>query len=245
MGDWVRAQSGSASETVLALARDAWQRRQAIGVRDPGPGEDRLKIRLEPRVLQFIRAASHSREATAAVRKLLRWGFEGKALPASPSYSRPLVSASIQSAEPIITSPSVSLLAIVSDPEATRLLAARYKANPELAQRARALKLARAASPQQVSIVTSRRLDDAPAISLPAPLERLIQAMPVPVLAIGSIALVAVGGYFALKALGALLATAGMAAGSAAGATVTAATAAPTIAAWTPQAAAGLGALLL
>jgi len=89
IGAWVRQQSGSATETVLVLAKGVWNRRESIGVVDPGSGTDRLKIRLEPRALQFIRAATHSRDATAAVRKLLAWGY-GRALPASPSHPRVL-----------------------------------------------------------------------------------------------------------------------------------------------------------
>jgi hypothetical protein len=86
----VRQQSGSASEVAYALAKAAWERRQDIPVRDPGAGDDRLKFHLGPRVLRFIRGATHSRDATTALRKLLFWGYEGRALSASPSVSRSL-----------------------------------------------------------------------------------------------------------------------------------------------------------
>ena len=84
IGAFVRSQPGSATETVLALAGDLYKRREHITLADPGPGDDRLKICLQPRVLQFIRATTHSRNGTAALRKLLLWGHK-RALPAAPS----------------------------------------------------------------------------------------------------------------------------------------------------------------
>ena len=59
IGAFVRSQPGSATETVMGLAKAIWQRRQSIRVHDPGPGDARLKVRLEPHALRFIRAATH------------------------------------------------------------------------------------------------------------------------------------------------------------------------------------------
>jgi hypothetical protein len=81
---------------------------------------------------------------------------------------------------------------------------------------------------------------DSPAYYVPAPVSRIVEAIPVPVLAIGLPVAMLAGGYFLLKWLGGLASAGKIVAGVA-----TAAKVAPSIAAWTPQAAAGLGALFL
>jgi len=82
---WVRKQPGSCSETVLKLARSLWEGRRGVRLSDPGPGDDRLRLRASPRLLRFIRDATHSKDATVALRKLLWWGWKEEALPASSS----------------------------------------------------------------------------------------------------------------------------------------------------------------
>jgi hypothetical protein len=79
-----------------------------------------------------------------------------------------------------------------------------------------------------------------PAFELPALVSRIVEAIPLPVLAIGLPVAMLAGAYFLLKWLSGLASAGKVVAGVA-----TAAKVAPTIAAWTPQSAAGLGALFL
>ena len=81
---------------------------------------------------------------------------------------------------------------------------------------------------------------DAPLFEVPAPVSRVIEAIPVPVFAIGIPMAFLVGGYFLLKWFAGLTTAAKTVAGLA-----VAAKAAPTVAVWTPQVAVGLGALFL
>jgi len=107
IGAWVPQQPGSATETVLALARDAWKRGQHITLADPRPGEGRVKFRAGPRVLTFIRKATHSRDTTSAVRKLLAWGYASAALPSAPVVplkSRVIEAQSIFAPSPLVHS---------------------------------------------------------------------------------------------------------------------------------------------
>lgn len=229
IGAWVRQQPGSASETVLAVAGDVYKRRQAIGVRDPGPGDDRLRVRVEPRAVQFIRAATHSRDATAAIRKLLCWGY-GRALPAAPSY--PVLSG--RTVEPAPGSALVSLRR--PSPAGESWAGVRIPAGSVPACPRPEMALARYNPP-------SLPASNSPAFELPAPVSRVIEVLPVPILAIGIPVAFMVGGYFLLKWLGGLTAAAKVVVGAAGVAKVAAV--APTVAVWTPQAAVGLGALFL
>lgn len=230
IGAWVRQQPGSASETVLALAGDVYKRRQAVRVRDCGPGDDRLKIRLEPRAVRFIRAATHSRDATAAVRKLLCWGY-GRTLPAAPSHPvlSGRVAASALVAPALLPRPSPA----GENWEGVRIPAGSVPACPHPG-----MALVRSNLPSSFPVSA-----ESPAFDVPAPVSRVIEAMPVPVLAIGIPVAFLVGGYFLLKWLVGLTAAAKLVAGTAG--VAKAAAVAPTVAAWTPQAAAGLGAVLL
>jgi hypothetical protein len=106
IGAWVRQQPGSCTETAVGLAKGLWKGRQGISLGDPGPGDDRLKFRVPVRVLQFLRVATHSRDTTAALRKLLRWGYQGGALPASPSLARSLPAPKPIVSEAIVYSPA-------------------------------------------------------------------------------------------------------------------------------------------
>jgi hypothetical protein len=227
IGAWVRQQPGSATDTTLALAKVVWQRRQTIGVHDPGPGNDRLKVRLEPGALRFIRAATHSRDTTAAVRKLLFWGAEGRALPAA--FSRPLSSGRVIAPAPVRSVPSA--LPSGESWAGVRIPAGVVPAYPVAALRPSAGWLP---ASQQVSE------SEPPAFEVPAPVSRIVEAVPVPVIAIVLPVAFLVGGYFVLKWLSGLASAGKVVAGVA-----TAAKVAPVVAAWTPQAAAGLGALFL
>jgi hypothetical protein len=217
---WVRQQQPrSATETVLALATAVYRRRQAVSLGDPGPGDDRLKVRLAPRVLQFLRPATHSRDATTALRKLLRWGYEGGMLPASQSL-RSLPQARIVETR----------LLPASQTAVVRSVQFQGALHPDRYTEYRRLQAAAVLAP--AAKVSAIVLEDEPALFL----------------AIVKAALPLVG--FALLFFGGPIWRwlFGGAAGTAAGAAATAAkaaTVAPTIAAWTPQAAAGLGALFL
>ncbi len=227
IGAWVRQQPGSASETVLALAGDVYKRRQTIGVRDPGPGDDRLRVRVEPRALQFIRAATHSKDATAAIRKLLCWGY-GRALPAAPSH--PVLSGRIIEPAP----DSAPVLLPRPSPAGESWAGVWIPAGSIPAYPSREMALARRSS------TSSFPVSESPAFEVPAPVSRIVEAMPVPVLAIGIPVALLVGGYFLLKWFTGLSVAAKVVSGVARAAAV-----APAVAVWTPQAAAGLGALLL
>jgi hypothetical protein len=91
-----------------------------------------------------------------------------------------------------------------------------------------ALPLARYAAPEPIGFQVA------------APVGRIVEAIPLPVLAVGLPVALLVGGYLLSKWLSGLSAAAKVVAGVARTATV-----APAVAAWTPQAAAGLGALFL
>ncbi len=234
IGAWVRQQPGSVTETVLALTEDVYRRRQIVTLPDPGPGEDRLKFRLAPRVLAFVRKATHSRESTAGVRKLLLWGFEGRDLPRSPSYSCPL---------PLpATYDTPSVPPMRPDSEASQAIALRYRENPLIAQRTVAVELSRKAErwfgrPGASEAFSAEGAGvakrEAEVVGAPSPL-----TFSELVVVVGSLALVLICGYYVVKWVSGAFSSAGELV-----ADMTKAT--PEIAAWTPQAAAGLGALFL
>jgi len=233
IGAWVRRQPGSFTDVVVTLAKNAWQRRQEITVPDPGPGEDRLKVRLAPRVLQFVRAVTHSRDATAALRKLLLYGYQGGALPApsrpAPIRSRPPVTIEVPRSLPPRTPSQVRTSVVLNG------ILYGGDGHPLMGDAAQFLR-GRAESPVLV------RED----LAVKNPLvNRIVGILPVPVLAVGVPIAFIGGAYLALKWLGPLLGG-GAAAGTKIGigaATVGAKTA-PAVAAWVPKVATGLGALL-
>lgn len=232
IGSWVRQQPGSSTDVVVTLAKNAWQRRQEITVRDPGPGEDRLKVRLAPRVLQFVRAVTHSRDATAALRKLLLFGYQGGALPAPshpmPVSSRPPVTIEVPRSLPPRT-PSQIRTSVV-------LNGIPYGGNghPLMGDAAQFLQ-----GPAESPVLVREDL----AVRNPLA-NRIIENLPAPVLVVGLPVILIGGGYLALKFLGGL-AGGGAATGAKIGiGAATAAKAAPAFAAWVPKVAAGLGALL-
>jgi len=228
IGSYVREQPGSASETVLMLASNLYKGRQHVTLADPGAGEDRLKIRLDRRVLRFIRRATHSKDATAAVRKLLLWGYEGRALPAAPS--RPMLGG--RRAIPALVAP-ISLPRPSPAGESWEGVQIPTGLVPAHPSRGMAL-----ASWQGTSAVPSLPASECPP-QVPAPVSRILEAIPERVLVIGLPIALLVGAYFFLKWLS-VLGSAGKVAGGVAAASV-----APSVAVWTPQAATGLGALFL
>jgi len=267
IGAWVRQQPGSATQTVLALAKAVWQNRQSIRVHDPGAGDDRLKVRLDPRVLRFIRAATHSRDGTTAIRKLLLWGSESRALP-SPS-----VCASLPHAVPapptalVRPEPVTSLPVRRSVAGRPSWMAYRNPRTPEEHEEYRAFLASnmRAYGESWAGVMIpagsvpahpshgmalaqfqprpplpSLRESEGPAFELPAPWSRIVEAIPTLVLAIGLPVAMLAGAYFLLKWL-----SGHASAGKVVASVATTAKVAPTVAAWMPQAAAGLGALFL
>ncbi|MGA2072564.1 MAG: hypothetical protein ABSH52_03595 [Terriglobia bacterium] len=229
IGAFVRKQGGSATETILAIASDVYKRRERVTLSDPGPGQDRLKIRLEPRALRFIRAATRSRNSTSAIRKLLLWGYEARALPASPS--RRFLKAGVIPVAPVaatlLPGPSVGGESWAG----VEIPAAAIPAHPSRGMALTAW--------QGGAEVSSLPPSDCPP-ELPAPVSHTLEAIPVRVLAIGLPIALMVGAYFFLKWVSVLTSAGKVAAGVA-----TAAKVAPSVATWAPQAAAGLGALFL
>jgi hypothetical protein len=228
IGAWVRQQPGSSSEVAYALAKAAWQYRQDIGVRDPGPGDDRLKFRLGPRVVQFIRAATHSRNATTALRKLLLWGREGRALSVSPSVSRSLPVPKPTVSAPIVRSPASAShqLLLTSD---GRALQFGSDGRPLLGDAALSI------SPVVADLIGR------PAVSLSSSIvDRIPERVFTVVLPLAFLVAVCFLGRWLTA-----VSSAGKVVAGAAGTAAKAVTVAPTVAAWTPSAASGLGALFL
>lgn len=192
---------------------------------DPGPGEDRLKFRAAPRVLAFIRQTTHSRDTTAAVRKLLLWGAEGRALPASPSYSRPLFlpAARIPGNETVLSSGS----------EAPRVTAENWRDDPIVTERAAAVTSEEEAGQWYASPDVSESVsikNSGPVSAAGIFLDTL--------LVMSFTALIFGAAYYVLRWLGNELTSAGK--------VLTGMTkAAPQMAEWAPQAAGSLGALFL
>jgi hypothetical protein len=239
IGAWVRRQPGSCTETVLKLAGGLWEGRRSLSVRDPGPGEDRLKVRLSARALRFIREATHSRDATTALRKLLLWGYEGRALSASPSVSRslpvskPIVGAAIvRSPAPLVPRASPQLLRS----SAGHVIEFGSDGQPLLGDATLSI------SPVVADLVPSRATADAPLGPL-SPLGWILRLIPERAFtAIVTIA-VPLGFLLVLCFFGRWvtgLDSVGKLAGSAG---PTGMRVAPTIATWEPQAATGLGVL--
>jgi len=233
IGAWVRQQPGSSTDVAVAIAKGVWKSRQEITARDPGPGEDRLKFRLPPRVLQFVRAVTHSRDATAAVRKLLLFGYQGGALPSSsrplPISARPPVTIEVPRSLPPRTPSQVTASVVLNG------IPYGGDGHPLLGDAAQFLR-GRAESP-----VLTR---GGSIVERPSLVSRLIEATPVPVLAVGVPLVLIGGGYLGLKFLGGLFGG-----GAATGAKIgvgaaAAAKTVPAIAGWVPKVAAGLGGLL-
>jgi hypothetical protein len=195
-----------------------------------------LKFHLGPRVLRFIRGATHSRDATTALRKLLFWGYEGRALSASPSVSRslpvskPTVSAPIvRSPVPLVSRAPRQLLS-ASD---GRVIPFGFDGRPLLGDAALSI------SPVVADLVGR------PAVSLSAlPVSSIVSRIPervfTVVLPLAFLAAVCFLGRWLTA-----VSSAGKVVAGAAGTAAKAATVAPTVAAWTPSAASGLGALFL
>ena len=234
IGAWVRQQPGSSSEVAYALAKAAWQCRQDIPVHDPGPGEDRLKVRLSPRALRFIRGATHSRDATAALRKLLLWGYQGRVLPASPSLTRSLPVPKSRADAAIVRSPaSASLVPLAPlqllNTSDGRAIAFGSDGRPVLGDAGLLV------SPVVADLVGR------PAVSLPAlPASSILSRIPERVFTV----VLPLAFLASVCFLGRWL-TAGKVVAGAAGTAPKAAAVAPTVAAWTPSAASGLGALFV
>jgi hypothetical protein len=96
LAHWVR-QCGPAKEVIGRIATAA--RRGLIDAdgRDPGPGPERLTVRVPNHALPVIRKLTHSRDNLVALRKLILVGYQARALPAMNVALGPLASAPIQS----------------------------------------------------------------------------------------------------------------------------------------------------
>jgi hypothetical protein len=180
---------------------------------------------MEPRALRFIRAATHSRETASAIRKLLRFGKEGRALRAAPS--RAFLKASVMPVVP---------LAAISRPRLSDWEGVHIPAGAIPAHSSRGMALA---SWQGASAVPCLPASDVPEVEVPASVSHAVLSIPERVLAIGLPIVLLAGAYFFLKWLSLLGSAGKVAAGMA-----TAAKVAP-VAEWMPQAATGLGALFL
>ncbi len=233
IGAWVRQQSGSASEVTLSLARTLWKRRQTLRLADPGVGEDRVKLRLNSRVIQFVRGATHSRNTATTFRKLLLWGAKGCVLPEDRPAPLP-VGAEVVKRKPVRTLVPSKPCALIE---------------PQRREDWRGVVIPAGFVPAHPSPHMPVARYNVPPVYLPAQphaessahAQGILQAIPVPVSAIGIPAVLIVGGYYALKLLGGFF---GGGAVTGAKAALTTATVAPKIAQWVPQIAKGLGVLL-
>jgi hypothetical protein len=79
---WVRRQ-GPPSRVLGAVASAAHRGHLRADVPDPGPGSERLTVRVPERALPRIRELTRSRDSLVGLRKLLLAGYQGKALPGS------------------------------------------------------------------------------------------------------------------------------------------------------------------
>jgi len=238
IGAWVRQQPGSCTETVLGLARGLWEGRRSLSLGDPGPGVDRLKFRLSPRVLQFVRGATHSRDATAALRKLLLWGYQG-ALPESPSLTRSLPVPRSRVSAAIVRSPASASLVPRASPQLLRSSAGRVI---EFGSDGRPLlgDAALSVSPVVADLVARRSARAAVSLSA-LPVSSIVDRIPERVFTVVLPLAFLAAVYFLGRWLTAL-SSAGKVVAGAAG---TVPMAAPAIATWTPEAAAGLGVLFV
>jgi hypothetical protein len=241
IGGYVRSQHGSASEVVLSLAEALYKSKQAIRVADPGAGEDRVKIRVTPRVIQFVRAATHSRDTAVAFRKLLLWGARGRPLPehrraALPLKHEPATGLAQQEPRAIAAPVAPRCTDNGEDWNGVKIPAGAVPGYPSPG-----MQIARYNVPP---VYLGLQSAESARLALREPetvLSRVLQAIPVPVLAVGIPIAFMAGGYLVLKALGGLFGG-GVATG--AKTAIGAARVAPTIAVWVPKAASGLGALL-
>ncbi len=77
---WVKRQGASPARVIAGLLSAALSGRLDLaGVRDPGPDSERLTVRIPERALPMIREAAHSRDNLVALRKLIQAGASASA----------------------------------------------------------------------------------------------------------------------------------------------------------------------
>jgi hypothetical protein len=86
LASWVCRQ-GPPSRVIGRVATAAHRRMLYVNVPDPGPGPDRLTVRVPERALPVIRELTHSRDSLVALRKLILAGYQARALPSAPGVS--------------------------------------------------------------------------------------------------------------------------------------------------------------
>ncbi len=80
LGHWCRDR-GPASRLIGAIAGAAHQGLIRVDVKDPGPGPERLTVRIPERALPMLRKLTHSRNNLVALRKIIAGGYQARALP--------------------------------------------------------------------------------------------------------------------------------------------------------------------
>jgi hypothetical protein len=92
LAEWVR-QRGTPAEVFGRIAGAVHRGGLSADVPDPGPGPERLTVRIPTRALPRIREVTHSRNNLVALRKLLLVGYQAHALPAArPAPALPVAS---------------------------------------------------------------------------------------------------------------------------------------------------------
>lgn len=82
LAGWV-CRHGSPGRVIGAVATAAHRGLLRVNVPDPGPGPERVTVRVPERALPLIRELTHSRDSLVALRKLILAGYQARALPSA------------------------------------------------------------------------------------------------------------------------------------------------------------------
>jgi hypothetical protein len=122
---WVRSSGQSATRVLAGILSAAQQGRLQVSVRDPGPGPERLTVRVPAWALPKARVLAHARDNLVALRKLFFAGYQWRRvlpsacpvrmLPAAASDSR-LLPAPVRALPTVrVTVPPGHLLVVIAD----------------------------------------------------------------------------------------------------------------------------------
>lgn len=240
LAGWVRCAGESPTRVLAGILHAIQQRRFQVNSRDPGVGSERLTVRVPERALAYVREAGHSRETLVAIRKLYSAAFEfTRALPASrvSVLSQP-PARSVPRAPSLLPSRAASSLTLLTS--GGRSIPFGPDGRPVLGDAS--LALANTIGHGGYGLAAGNASEaplgalDAPSFRLPASLDAFIQAVPVPVVILGSLALIAGIGWFLSKGLGSLFAGGAATGAKLAVGAATAAKAAPAVVPWIPKA---------
>ena len=73
---WIRRRGASPTRVLAGIVNAVQRGRLEVKARDPGPGSERVTVRIPERALSSVREVGHSRENLVAIRKLYQAAFE-------------------------------------------------------------------------------------------------------------------------------------------------------------------------